>query len=125
MRDDVQKLLQSHFRPEFLNRVDEIVIFDALSVHQMRDIVDIQLSGLRSRLHERRVSLELTDAAKDHLASVGYDPAFGARPLKRAIGRELETPLAKKILAGEVPESSIINVDFLEGRLEFGLKLSN
>jgi ATP-dependent Clp protease ATP-binding subunit ClpB len=87
-RDDVQKLLQSHFRPEFLNRVDEIVIFDALNVHQMRDIVDIQLSGLRSRLHERRVSLELSDAAKDHLASVGYDPAFGARPLKRAIGRE-------------------------------------
>jgi ATP-dependent Clp protease ATP-binding subunit ClpB len=124
-RDDVQKLLQSHFRPEFLNRVDEIVIFDALNVHQMRDIVDIQLSGLRSRLHERRVSLELSDAAKDHLASVGYDPAFGARPLKRAIGRELETPLAKKILAGEVPESSIINVDFVEGRLEFGLKLSN
>jgi ATP-dependent Clp protease ATP-binding subunit ClpB len=125
VRDDVQKLLQSHFRPEFLNRVDEIVIFDALSVHQMRDIVDIQLSGLRSRLHERRVSLELTDAAKDHLASVGYDPAFGARPLKRAIGRELETPLAKKILAGEVPESSIINVDFVEGRLEFSSKLSN
>jgi ATP-dependent Clp protease ATP-binding subunit ClpB len=125
VRDDVQKLLQSHFRPEFLNRVDEIVIFDALSVHQMRDIVDIQLLGLRSRLHERRVSLELTDAAKDHLASVGYDPAFGARPLKRAIGRELETPLAKKILAGEVPESSSINVDFVEGRLEFGTKLSN
>jgi ATP-dependent Clp protease ATP-binding subunit ClpB len=125
VREDVQKLLQSHFRPEFLNRVDEIVIFDALSVHQMRDIVDIQLSGLRSRLHERRVSLELTDAAKDHLASVGYDPAFGARPLKRAIGRELETPLAKKILAGEVPESSIINVDFVDGRLEFGLRLSN
>ncbi len=125
VRDDVQKLLQSHFRPEFLNRVDEIVIFDALSVHQMRDIVDIQLSGLRSRLHERRVSLELSDAAKDHLASVGYDPAFGARPLKRAIGRELETPLAKKILAGEVPESSIINVDFVEGKLEFGTKLSN
>jgi ATP-dependent Clp protease ATP-binding subunit ClpB len=125
VRDDVQKLLQSHFRPEFLNRVDEIVIFDALSVHQMRDIVDIQLLGLRSRLHERRVSLELTDAAKDHLASVGYDPAFGARPLKRAIGRELETPLAKKILAGEVPELSIINVDFVEGRLEFANKLSN
>jgi ATP-dependent Clp protease ATP-binding subunit ClpB len=125
VRDDVQKLLQLHFRPEFLNRVDEIVIFDALSVHQMRDIVDIQLLGLRSRLHERRVSLELSDAAKDHLASVGYDPAFGARPLKRAIGRELETPLAKKILAGEVPESSIIHVDFLEGRLEFSTKLSN
>jgi ATP-dependent Clp protease ATP-binding subunit ClpB len=125
VRDDVQKLLQSHFRPEFLNRVDEIVIFDALSVHQMRDIVDIQLLGLRSRLHERRVSLELSDAAKDHLASIGYDPAFGARPLKRAIGRELETPLAKKILAGEVPESSVIHVDFVEGRLEFGLRLSN
>ena len=125
VREDVQKLLQSHFRPEFLNRIDEIVIFDALSIHQMREIVDIQLLGLRSRLHERRVSLELTDAAKDHLASVGYDPAFGARPLKRAIGRELETPLAKKILAGEVPESSFINVDFVEGRLEFGLKLAN
>ena len=78
--------------------------------------------------HTERVgeaSTELSDAAKDHLASVGYDPAFGARPLKRAIGRELETPLAKKILAGEVPESSSINVDFADGRLGFATRLAN
>jgi ATP-dependent Clp protease ATP-binding subunit ClpB len=124
-KDDVQKLLQSHFRPEFLNRVDEIVIFDALSVHQMREIVDIQLVGLRSRLAERRVTLELTDEAKDHLASVGYDPAFGARPLKRAIGRELETPIAKKILGGDVPDNSSITVDFHDGHFQFGSRLAN
>jgi ATP-dependent Clp protease ATP-binding subunit ClpB len=124
-RDEVQKLLQAHFRPEFLNRVDEIVVFDALSVHQMREIVDIQLVGLRSRLAERRVTLELTDAAKDHLASIGYDPAFGARPLKRAIGRELETPLARKILGGEVQDNSSIIVDFQDGRLNFSSKLAN
>ena len=76
-------------------------------------------------MHERRVSLELMDAAKDHSASVGYDPAFGARPLKRAIGRELETPSAKKILAGEVPESSSSMEDFVEVGLELGTKLAN
>ncbi len=125
VREDVQKLLTQHFRPEFLNRVDEIVVFDALSVHQMRDIVDIQLNGLRSRLLERGVSLELSDLAKDHLAGMGYDPAYGARPLKRTIGRELETPIAKRILGGEVPDNSSLVVDYSDGRFNFGSRLAN
>ncbi len=125
VREEVQQLLSHHFRPEFLNRVDEIVVFDALSVHQMREIVDIQLLGLRSRLLERGVSLELTELAKDHLAGMGYDPAYGARPLKRTIGRELETPIAKRILGGEVPDNSSLIVDFLDGRFSFASKLAN
>ncbi len=125
VREEVQKLLAQHFRPEFLNRVDEIVVFDALSVHQMRDIVDIQLIGLRGRLLERGVSLELSDLAKDHLAGMGYDPAYGARPLKRTIGRELETPIAKRILGGEVPDNSSLIVDFSDGHFSFGSRLMN
>jgi ATP-dependent Clp protease ATP-binding subunit ClpB len=125
VREEVQKLLTQHFRPEFLNRVDEIVVFDALSVHQMRNIVDIQLNGLRSRLLERGVSLELSDLAKDHLAGMGYDPAYGARPLKRTIGRELETPIAKRILGGEVPDNSSLMVDYSDGRFNFGSRLAN
>ncbi len=124
-RENIMQTLQSEFRPEFLNRVDDIVIFDALSIHQMREIVDVQLNSLRARLAERRVSLELTDAAKDHLAGVGYDPAYGARPLKRAIGRELETPLAKKILAGEVQDNSSLVIDFIDGHWNFGSRALN
>ncbi len=124
-REEILNILQREFRPEFLNRVDDIVIFEALSIHQMREIVDVQLNGLRSRLAERRVSLELTDAAKDHLAGVGYDPAYGARPLKRAIGRELETPLAKKILAGEVQDNSSLSIDFIDGHWNFGSRTVN
>ncbi len=125
VREDVQKLLSQHFRPEFLNRVDEIVVFDALSVHQMRDIVDIQLHGLRSRLLERGVHLELSDLAKDHLAGMGFDPAYGARPLKRTIGRELETPIAKRILGGEVPDNSSLLVDYFDGQFSFGSRIAN
>ena len=124
-REEILGIMQREFRPEFLNRVDDIVIFEALSIHQMREIVDVQLNGLRSRLAERRVSLELTDAAKDHLAGVGYDPAYGARPLKRAIGRELETPLAKKILAGEVQDNSSLSIDFIDGHWNFGSRSLN
>ncbi len=124
-REEILNILQREFRPEFLNRVDDIVIFEALSIHQMREIVDVQLNGLRSRLAERRVTLELTNAAKDHLAGVGYDPAYGARPLKRAIGRELETPLAKKILAGEVQDNSSLSIDFVDGHWNFGSRSVN
>ncbi len=124
-KEEVQHLLAQHFRPEFLNRVDEIVIFDALTVHQMREIVDIQLSGLRNRLLERGVRLELSDLAKDHLAGMGYDPAYGARPLKRAIGRELETPIAKRILGGEVPDNSSLVVDYANNGFTFGSRLAN
>jgi ATP-dependent Clp protease ATP-binding subunit ClpB len=119
VREEVLRLLGREFRPEFLNRVDEIVIFDALSVHQMRQIVDVQLVGLRDRLAQRGVRLELTDRAKDYLAGIGYDPAYGARPLKRAIGRELETPIAKRILGNEIHDNSILEVDYDNGRFSF------
>uniref|UniRef100_A0A7V4EGU1 Chaperone protein ClpB n=1 Tax=Thermus tengchongensis TaxID=1214928 RepID=A0A7V4EGU1_9DEIN len=111
IREEVFAVLQRHFRPEFLNRLDEIVVFRPLTKEQIREIVEIQLQGLRARLAEKRITLELTEGAKDFLAERGYDPVFGARPLKRVIGRELETPLAKKILAGEVKEGDKVVVD--------------
>ena len=100
--------LRHAFRPEFLNRLDEIIVFHALSEEHLKQIVEIQLAGLRARLAERHIQLELTDAARTRLVREGYDPTYGARPLKRAIQREIETPLAKRILGGEVrrrPES--------------------
>ncbi|GAA0519087.1 ATP-dependent chaperone ClpB [Deinococcus depolymerans] len=112
IRDAVMGELQGHFRPEFLNRVDDIIVFDALTAADLHRIVDIQMRGLIRRLAERRVSLHLTGAAKDRLAQIGYDPAFGARPLKRAISREIETPLAREILQGNVPDSSSLTVDY-------------
>ncbi|MGQ9692248.1 MAG: ATP-dependent chaperone ClpB [Thermaceae bacterium] len=111
IRERVFEVLQRHFRPEFLNRLDEIVVFRPLERGQIRQIVEIQLQALRARLAEKRVSLELTEAAKDFLAERGYDPVFGARPLRRVIQRELETPLAQKILAGEVKEGDQVSVD--------------
>ncbi|WP_221090645.1 ATP-dependent chaperone ClpB [Deinococcus aquaedulcis] len=112
IRDAVMGELQGHFRPEFLNRVDDIIVFDALTAADLHKIVDIQMRGLLRRLAERRISLHLTPAAKDRLAEVGYDPAFGARPLRRAISREIETPLAREILQGHVPDSSSLTVDW-------------
>ncbi len=103
--------LNQLFRPEFLNRVDEIITFHRLTETELKKIVDIQLVGLRSRLAERHIVLELTDAAKERLVKVGYDPAFGARPLKRAIQKEIETPLARKLVAGEVRDGQTVHVD--------------
>ncbi|MDL2343222.1 ATP-dependent chaperone ClpB [Deinococcus sp. MIMF12] len=112
IRDAVLEELRGEFRPEFLNRVDDIIVFDALTPADLHRIVDIQTAGLRRRLAERRVTLHLTDAARDRLAQVGYDPAFGARPLKRAIAREIETPLAREILSGHVTDGSSLTVDY-------------
>jgi ATP-dependent Clp protease ATP-binding subunit ClpB len=111
MKDAVLNELRQAFRPEFLNRLDEIIVFHALTEGQLKEIVEIQLSGLRSRLAERHVELSLTDSAKTALVRNGYDPAYGARPLKRAIQREVETPLAKRILAGEIREGQSILLD--------------
>jgi ATP-dependent Clp protease ATP-binding subunit ClpB len=111
--------LQRAFRPEFLNRVDEIVVFRPLTPEQLRRIVDIQLARLSARLVEHKIELELTDAARDYLAEHGYDPVFGARPLRRVIQRELETPLARKLVAGEVRDNSRVMVDAGKGGLEF------
>ncbi|MBV8068435.1 MAG: ATP-dependent chaperone ClpB [Acidobacteriaceae bacterium] len=111
MKDAVLRELQQAFRPEFLNRLDEIIVFHALSEEQLKKIVDIQLTGLRARLEERHIGLQLTDTARTRLVRSGYDPNYGARPLKRAIQREIETPLAKLILGGEVREQQTVLVD--------------
>jgi ATP-dependent Clp protease ATP-binding subunit ClpB len=111
--------LQRAFRPEFLNRVDEIVVFHPLTPEQLRRIVDIQLARLSARLAERKIELELTDSARDYLAERGYDPVFGARPLRRVIQRELETPLGRKLVAGEVRDNSRVIVEASKNGLEF------
>jgi ATP-dependent Clp protease ATP-binding subunit ClpB len=107
------------FRPEFLNRIDEIVEFQPLTQEQIGEIVELQLARLRERLAERRIELELTDAAKSLLAEAGWDPAYGARPLKRAIQRRLENPLALRLLEGDVADGDTVRVDAADGELVF------
>jgi len=118
MRATVLDELRQHFRPEFLNRVDEIIVFHALSEKQLEEIVEIQLQRLRKRLGDRRIALVLDEAAKRHIVKVGYDPNYGARPLKRTIQKELETPLGRKILAGEIRDGDTVEVGFDENRGE-------
>ncbi len=114
-----QNELRDRFRPEFLNRVDEVVSFEALTREQLADIVELQLERLRERLAERQLSLEVTDAAKELLAEEGWDPAYGARPLKRAIQRLVENPLALELLEGRFAEGDTVRVDAREGELAF------
>ena len=111
--------LQEQFRPEFLNRIDEIVVFEPLTREQLTEIVELQLGRLRERLAERRIELELTDEAKEHLAEAGWDPAYGARPLKRAIQRMLENPLALELLEGRFSEGDVVRVGVQDGELVF------
>ena len=111
--------MREFFRPEFLNRIDEIVVFTALTREQLGEIVDLQLERLRARLAERGLGLELTDAAKEHLAEAGWDPTYGARPLKRALQRLVENPLALRLLEGEFAEGDTIRVDAADGELVF------
>jgi len=111
MRERVLDALREHFRPEFLNRIDDIVVFHALSRAEVRKIVDLQLARLGSRLADRRLTLEFTDRAKDYLAERGYDPVYGARPLRRAIQQEVETRLAQLIVAGDVRDGGHVRVD--------------
>jgi ATP-dependent Clp protease ATP-binding subunit ClpB len=113
--------LRGHFRPEFLNRIDDIIEFHSLNMDDLKKIVEIQLAGLRRRLEDRHIGLELTDAAKEHLVHTGYDPAYGARPLKRAIQREVETPLARLMLAGTIKEHQTYLADYdrSSGNLKF------
>ncbi len=115
----VMAAMRQHFRPEFLNRIDDIIVFHSLKREDLVHIVEIQLGRLRQLLAERKIVLRLTDAAKLHLAEAGYDPAFGARPLKRAIQRELQDPLAMELLSGKFGEGDIIQVDFHEGSIVF------
>ncbi len=120
MRSRVMEAMRSSFRPEFLNRIDEIIIFHSLNKAELREIVKLQVQRLEKRLADRKMSLKLSDSALDFLAEVGFDPVFGARPLKRAIQRELETQIAKSILRSEFNEGDTIFVDVGETeRLEF------
>jgi len=119
MKTEVLEALRQHFRPEFLNRVDEVVVFHSLTREQLKQIVGIQLQRLRARLAERKIELELTDAALEHFARTGYDPVYGARPLKRLLQKELETDLGRKIIAGEVRDSSRVVVDYRGNALVF------
>ena len=110
-RGELTHVLQAHFRPEFLNRIDEIVIFHSLTRDDLTQIVGIQLRNLVARIAERGFKLEVSEAAREYLAEIGYDPDFGARPLKRAIQRELQDPLALHILSGDFREGDLIRVD--------------
>ncbi|MEG4283674.1 AAA family ATPase [Microcoleus sp. A006_D1] len=118
----VMTSLRSHFRPEFLNRVDEIILFHTLSKIELRQIVTIQVKRIERLLAEQKITLELSDAAKNHITDVGYDPVYGARPLKRAIQRELENPLANKILENAFVEGDTIAIDCVNNALQFRKK---
>ena len=118
MKQAVLDEMRRHFRPEFLNRVDEIIVFHALSEEHLKQIVEIQLGYLRKRLAERHIQIELTDAARTHLVRTGYNPTYGARPLKRAIQKEVETHLARLILKGEVRDGQTVLVDYDPSRKE-------
>jgi ATP-dependent Clp protease ATP-binding subunit ClpB len=118
-RNDINAVLQAHFRPEFLNRIDEIVIFHPLTREHLAEIVNIQLRLVARRMAGRGFTLEVSEAAREYLAEVGYDPDYGARPLKRAIQRELQDPLAMQILSGEFSEGETIRVDRGEQGLVF------
>jgi len=111
--------MRESFRPEFLNRIDEIVVFEPLTRDQLGEIVELQLARLRTRLADRGIALELTDEAKEHVAEAGWDPTYGARPLKRAIQRLVENPLALRLLEGDFHEGDTVHVDVRDGELAF------
>ena len=119
IKDAVMAEVKVHFRPEFINRIDEIVVFHALDARHIRDIAKIQLRYLEGRVAEREMRLEVSDAALDEIAKVGFDPLFGARPLKRAIQQRLENPIARLILEGKFGPKDVIPVDFKDGELSF------
>lgn len=117
-RQAVMAELHKHFRPEFLNRVDDIVLFKPLTLDEIKKIVDLLLGLLRHRLSERRITLKLTDAAREHIGREGYDPVYGARPLKRYLQREVETRLSRQLLAGDILDGSNLTLDVQKGNLD-------
>jgi ATP-dependent Clp protease ATP-binding subunit ClpB len=119
MKAAVMGVVQTHFRPEFINRLDELVVFHPLDKAQIREVARIQLQGLTRRLAERGIRLEVADSALQLLGNVGFDPVYGARPLKRAIQQRLENPLAQRILAGEFGTGDEIGVEASGGELRF------
>src|SRR6185295_19537162 len=119
VEEAVTQVLHDHFKPEFLNRIDDIVIFQTLSREEIAQIIDVQLERLRSMLHDRNISLVLEDSARELLASEGYDPSFGARPLKRAIQTLIQNPLAMKLLNGDVLAGQTVFVSARDGEMQF------
>jgi ATP-dependent Clp protease ATP-binding subunit ClpC len=124
MKEKVMTEVKKTFRPEFLNRLDEIIVFHELTEEQLRSIVDLMVRDLQKRLAERKLGVELTKKAKIWLAKEGYDPLFGARPLRRAIERYVENPLSTKLLRGEFKEGNKIIVDLKDGELTFTAKVA-
>jgi ATP-dependent Clp protease ATP-binding subunit ClpB len=110
-QEAVLAIVRQTFKPEFLNRLDEVVIFDPLSTEDLTQIVDLQVHALANRLHDRRITLDVTDAAKEWLAVTGYDPTYGARPLRRLVQKEIGDRLAKALLSGEVRDGGTVKVD--------------
>jgi ATP-dependent Clp protease ATP-binding subunit ClpB len=119
VRRQVTEALRQHFRPEFLNRIDEIIFFHALGIEHMKKIVDIQVRGLLRRLQDRKIHVDLTDAAKNFVVSEGYDPMYGARPLKRTLQRRVLDPLAMRVLEGDFHEGDRVVVDVGDNALTF------
>ena len=117
VEDQVMDVVRAHFRPEFLNRLDEIILFHRLGAAHMAPIVDIQVARIGKLLKDRKITLDLTDGARAWLGRVGYDPVYGARPLKRAVQRYLQDPLADMILRGDIPDGSTVRVDEGDGAL--------
>jgi len=122
MKEQVMAEVRKMFRPEFLNRLDDIIVFHELSREQLEQIVELLIKDLQKRLSERKLTLELTRSAKNWLVDMGYDPTYGARPLRRAIERYVENPLASKILAGEFKEGDAVVVDLVDDELVFSKK---
>jgi ATP-dependent Clp protease ATP-binding subunit ClpB len=112
------EVVRAHFRPEFLNRLDEIILFHRLGAGHMGPIVDIQVARLQKLLEDRKITLDLTPAAREWLGRVGYDPVYGARPLKRAVQKYLQDPLADAILSGRVKDGDTVRVDEGDGQLK-------
>ena len=119
MKNAVMDVVQGHFRPEFINRLDEIVVFHPLGREHIREIAGLQLAGLAHRLQDRGLKLEVSESALDVLGRFGFDPVYGARPLKRAIQSLIENPLAKEVLAGKYAPKDTVAVDARAGQLEF------
>ena len=124
MRAKVMEVLQASFRPELLNRIDEIVIFKPLSRKQLAEVVEIQLKSVADRLRERQIELQLTSSARELLANKGYDPVYGARPLKRVIQKDVLDPLSIKVIKGEIHDGETVVVDNVGGHLTFKANLT-
>jgi ATP-dependent Clp protease ATP-binding subunit ClpB len=120
MKAEVMETVAQYFRPEFINRIDEVVVFHPLAKEQIRAIAGIQVGQLRKRLEGKGFGLEVTDAALEKLGEAGFDPVYGARPLKRAIQQELENPIALAILAGKFADGDVISVDVSGSEFVFG-----